>query len=193
MATTTSPLQESVRELNGWNLDQFNATVENVKKTPQAGVLTWRSRVAWDSGFGGDAHTREIEQLGHVMRRRFTVRSDHPPELLGDNTGPTAVEILLSGLGACIMGTYAAHATARGLRLDDLEVELEGTIDLNGFLQLAPTPPGLQDVRAVVRVASDASDAELQELLEVTKRASPVYDSISNPVQIASSVERRRR
>jgi len=103
------------------------------------------------------------------------VRSDHPPQLLGDNTGPTAVEILLSGLGACIMGTYAAHATARGLRLDDLEVELEGTIDLNGFLQLAPTRPGLHDVRAVVRVESDVSSAELQELLEVTKRASPVY------------------
>ena len=126
------------------------------------------------------------------MRREFTVRSNHPPELLGENTGPTAVEILLLGLGACIMGTYAAHATARGVKLDDLEVELEGTIDLNGFLQLRRTRAGLEGVRAVVRVASDASDAELQELLEITQRTSPVYDSVSNPVKIESSVERRR-
>lgn len=192
MATATSSTRERVRELNGWKLEEFNATVETVKEMPEAGVLTWRSRVDWDSGFGGDAHTEEIEQLGQVMHRKFTVRSDHPRELLGENTGPTAVEILLSGVGACIMGTYAAHATARGVRLNDLEVELEGSIDVNGFLQLRPARPGLQGVRAVVRVASDASDAQLQELLEITQQASLVYDSVSNPVKIESSVERRR-
>lgn len=33
------------RHLNGWSLDEFNATVETVKKSPEAGALTWRSRI----------------------------------------------------------------------------------------------------------------------------------------------------
>jgi uncharacterized OsmC-like protein len=61
----------------------------------------------------------------------------------GENTGPTAVETLLAALGSCVAGTYAAHATAHGVRLDELEVAVESAIDLNGFLQLAPTPAGL--------------------------------------------------
>ena len=112
--------------------------------------------------------------------------------MLGHNTGPTAVEILLCGLGACITGTYAAHATAKGIRLDSLEVELAGNIDLNGFLQLRSVRAGLNGVRATVRVRSKASDEALAELLEITKRASPVYDSVANPVSIEASVQRLR-
>ena len=43
--------------------------------------------------------TEEIEQLGQVMPHRFTMRGDHPPQLLGQNTGPTAAEALLAGAG----------------------------------------------------------------------------------------------
>jgi hypothetical protein len=105
MTTAAREATHSAAErLNGWQLDEFNKTIETVKQTPEAGKLTWRSRMTWDAGFGGDARPEEIEQLGEVIQRKFTLRSDHPPELLGENTGPTAVEILLSGLGACIMG-----------------------------------------------------------------------------------------
>jgi uncharacterized OsmC-like protein len=123
------------------------------------------------------------------MRRRFTLRGDHPPELLGENTGPTAVETLLAALGSCIAGTYAAHATARGVKLAELEVEIESAIDLNGFLQLAPTHAGLQGVYATLRVTADADDDVLDEIRRVVTEASPVYDSVSNPVAIESSIE----
>ena len=181
---------ETIKELNGWKLDEFQETVATVEENPEAGKLTWRCHASWDAGFGLDVRTDEIEQLGQVMKRKFTLRGDHPPELLGQNTGPTAVETLLAALGSCIAGTYAAHATARGVRIDELEVELEGMIDLNGFLQLAPARAGLQGIKATLRVAADAEDAELEEIRRVMTQASPVYDSVANPVQIESSVER---
>lgn len=183
--------KEGTRELNGWDLDEFEATVGAVQENPEAGRLTWRSRVDWDAGFGLDVRTDEIEQLGQVMRRKFTLRGDHPPELLGENTGPTAVETLLAALGSCITGTYAAHATARGVRIEELELELESEIDLNGFLQLQPTRAGLAGVTARLRVKADADEAVLQELLDVTRQASPVYDSVANPVSIDATVEGR--
>ncbi len=180
---------EQSTTLNGWDLGEFQATVEAVREQPEAGKLAWRNRTEWDEGFAVDVHTEEIEQLGEVIRRKFTLRGDHPPELLGENTGPTAVETLLAALGSCVAGTYAAHATAQGIEIEELEVEIEGQIDLNGFLQLAPTRAGLSGAKVKVRVKSDADEAALEELGQLTTQASPVFDSVSNPVPIESSVE----
>ncbi|MBI4499114.1 MAG: OsmC family protein [Chloroflexi bacterium] len=177
-------------ELNGWDVGTMTEAVEGVRQQPEAGKLTWRSRVIWDGGFGLDVRTREIEQLGQVIDRRFTLRGDHPPELLGHNTGPTAVETLLAALGSCMAGTFAAQATARGVRLDALEVDVEGTIDLNGFFGLKPIRPGLSDVRLSYRVKSDAEQQTLQEILDAAKSLSPVFDSVTKPVAVEATVRK---
>jgi uncharacterized OsmC-like protein len=170
--------------LNGWNIDAMTEAVETVRQQPEAGQLTWRSRVSWDGGFGVDVRTREIEQLGQVMERRFTMRGDHPPELLGHNTGPTAVEALLAALGSCMAGSFAAQATARGIKLEGLEVDMESKIDLNGFFGLKPIRPGLSDVKLSFRVKSDADPRTLKEILEAAQSLSPVFDSVTRPVEV---------
>jgi uncharacterized OsmC-like protein len=187
---TRGTTEQRARELNGWNLDDFQATVETVKEQPQAGVVRWRVGTEWDEGFALDAHTQAIGQMETTIRRAFTIRSDHPPELLGEDSGPTAVEMLLCALGACVTGTYAAHATAKGIRLDALRVDVSADIDLNGFLQLKPTRAGLRNVRVSVAVKSGAADADLDGLLEITRRASPVYDTVSDAVAIDAAVIR---
>lgn len=194
MSTTNASLQleEQPQEINGWKAEDLDATVQALQEQPEAAELTWCARVDWDAGFGVDARITEIEQLGQVLRRSFTLRGDHPPELLGHNTGPTAVETLMAALGSCIAGTFALHAAARGVRVDAIEVELESNIDLHGFLQLAPVDAGIRGTRATVRVRSDADDETLRELLETTHRASPVFDSVTRPVHVATAVERLR-
>lgn len=175
---------------NGWNLEQFSETVKAVQENPEAGKLKFRARFEWDRHFAGDARTDSIEQMGQTIPRKFTLRGDHPPELLGENTGATAVETLLCALGSCIAGTFAAHATANEVDISGLEVELEGGIDLSGFLRLAEVPAGLDGVRVKIRVRSEATEAKLQELLDLTSKASPVFDSLSRPVRIEPRLER---
>ncbi|MDA0264993.1 MAG: OsmC family protein [Chloroflexi bacterium] len=184
--------QAAVNELNGWNLDELQSTVEALQNNPEAGKLVWRGQVSWDAGFGMDAHTTGIEQLGQVMPRKFTLRGDHPPQLLGQNTGPTAVETLLASLGSCITGTYAAQATARGVKIESLEVEVEGSMDLNGFLLLQPIRAGMLGVDVRIKVTGDADDATLEEIRQATMKASPVYDSVANPVTVKTAVEKTK-
>jgi uncharacterized OsmC-like protein len=172
----------STTELNGWSTEDVTEVIKGLEQQPDAGKLNWRARVSWDGGFGVDVRTREIEQMGEVMKRRFTMRGDHPPELLGHNTGPTAVETLLAALGACMAGTFAAQATSRGIPIDALEVDVEGAIDLNGFFGLKPIRPGLTDVKLSFRVKSDAESRELQEVLSAAESHSPVFDSVTKPV-----------
>lgn len=176
--------------LNGWNVEAMNEAVDAVRKNPAAGRLRWRGRASWDGGFGLDVHTEAIEQLGQALPRHFTLRGDHPPELLGANTGPTAIETCLAALGSCITGTYAAQATARGVKIDALEVDVEGSIDLNGFFGLREVPPRISGVQVRVRVASDADPAVLREILDATRAHSPIYDTLTQPVAVAASVHK---
>ena len=179
--------------LNGWDVEAMAAAVKGVEEQPEAGLLTWRGRATWDGGFGLDVHTHEIEQLGEVMQRHFTLRSDHPPELLGKNTGVTAIEAVLAALGGCMTGTFAAQATARGVKIDSLEVDLECTIDLNGFFGIKPIRPGLSNVRLSYRVASDADAKTLQEILDAARSLSPVFDTVTKPVAVETSLEKTHK
>jgi uncharacterized OsmC-like protein len=172
--------------LNGWDVEAVKEAVATVEEQPEAGQLTWRGRATWDGGFGLDVRTREIEQLGEVIPRHFTLRGDHPPELLGSNTGATAIETVLAALGACMTGTFAVQATARGVRIDSLEVDLECTIDLNGFFGIQPIRPGLRDVRLTYRVDADADDGTLQDILDAATSLSPVYDTVTKPVPVTA-------
>lgn len=180
----------STSTLNGWELSSVEETVEAVKNQPEAGKLTWRSRVNWDGGFGLDVNVREIEQLGQVIKRRFTIRGDHPPELLGHDTGPTAVETLLAALGACMAGSFAAQATMKGIKIDDLEIDLQGDIDLNGFFGLTSISPGLSNVKLSFRVTSDADSRALQEILTSAQSHSPVFESVTKPVEINAEISK---
>lgn len=174
--------------LNGWDVEAMTEAVEGVRQDPESGRLTWRSRVRWDGGFGLDARTVAIEQSGEVLARRFTMRGDHPPELLGSNTGPTAVELLLGALGSCMAGTFAAQATARGVEIESLTVEVEGDIDLNGFFGLKPVPAGVSDVKLRFDVRADADEAALKEVLEAARSLSPVFDSVTRPIPVETTV-----
>lgn len=85
--------------------------------------------------------------------------------------------------------TYASQAAVRGIEIEELTVDLEAELDLRGMFKLAPVRPGLSGIKAKVRVKSGADDAALEELGRLTAQASPVFDSVSNPVPIESSVE----
>jgi uncharacterized OsmC-like protein len=177
-------------ELNGWNVEAINEAVGSIKQQPEAGRLTWRGSVRWDGGFGLDVRTRSIQQLNDVIQRRFTMRGDHPPQLLGDNTGPTAIETLLAALGSCMAGSFAAQATTRGVEIDSLEIDLRGDIDLNGFFGLRDVRAGLSDVTLAFRVKSEADPAVLQEILDAARSHSPIFDSVTNPVGVETAIEK---
>jgi hypothetical protein len=105
----------------------------------------------------------------------------------GAKTARSGTQRCGHGINRARQRAPSSAATARSLA-----VEIESAIDLNGFLQLAPTRAGLQGVKATLRVNADADDGVLDEIRRVVTQASPVYDSVSNPVAIESSIERVR-
>lgn len=114
---------------------------------------------------------------------------DEPRELGGADGGPNPVELLLSALAACRIITYRFHAARLGIPLDDVTIDLEGDIDLRGFLAMADdVRPGFREIRGEVRVQSAATPEQLASLEDAVNRHCPILDIISIPTPVRLNV-----
>jgi hypothetical protein len=70
-----------------------------------------------------------------------------------------------------------------------VESELEGDLDLRGFLALSDdVRPGYQEIRVNFKVKTNLEDMEtLRELIKL----SPVYDVVSSGTRVIVRVERK--
>ena len=179
--------------VNGVDLERLSQTIAAVTADPALARFQFRAGNRWIDGGHSRTTIQGFYGAGQEDATRtdpFTVDSDEPPVLLGQNLAPNAGEHLLHALASCLTGTIAYHAAARGIALDGLECTLEGDLDLYGFLGLdSNVRPGYEQIRVTIKAAGDFDDDQLAELESLT-RFSPVRDIVSNPVPIAIDVAR---
>ena len=177
-------------QTNGLDLDLLQGAMDVIREQPEAGIVTMRTLHRWDDGFGVDGYAKEVEEGGEVTSRRFTFRTDWPVEVGGRDSGPAPGEALIGALGGCVAMTYITKAAHRGVTVDELEVTIEARVDLQGTFELDSVRAGLSDVTITVSVRSDADDATLEQLAQITSRTSGVFDSLANPVPMQLLVQR---
>jgi uncharacterized OsmC-like protein len=179
--------------VNGIDLDRLSGTIDAVTADPALARFQFRAGNHWIDGGYSRTTIKGFYGVGHEDATRtepFTVDSDEPPVLLGQNRAPNTAEYVLHALAACVSGTIAYHAAARGIALDALETTIEGDLDLRGFLGLdSSTRPGYQQIRITITAAGDFDDNQFAELASLV-RYSPVRDIVSNPVPVAIDVTR---
>ena len=73
----------------------------------------------------------------HVTAGSHEFTIDEPAGLGGTDLGANPVEHLLAALGACQVITFQVWAGTLGLRLDSVDVQLSGHLDLRGFFGTA--------------------------------------------------------
>lgn len=150
------------------------------RSNPDSAKTIFRSRSRLRQGFRSEVELRE---------HRVVV--DEPAALGGTDSGPNPVELILAALGTCQEITYRAYATALGIEVESVAVELEGDLDLRGFLAVAPSVrPGYEQIRGTVRIASSASAEQLERLRDVVNAHCPVLDILRNdvPVELQLSI-----
>jgi uncharacterized OsmC-like protein len=156
--------------------------ISHVQQKPEAGKTVWKASTNWVGGLQSQAKIRG-----------FTVTMDEPTALGGSNTGPNMVEMVLGAYGCCLTTGYAANAALRGIKLDDIQVELEGDLDLNGFFGLQDPNqcwPGYTNVRAKVNLVSDSATPEqLQELHSAVIQTSPVGSILARPINVITELQ----
>ena len=174
---------------NGVNVDQLIGTMNAIKDNPDLAHFHFRATNEWVSGGHSRTTIQSFYGAGSEDTSRsgpFILEGDEPPVLLGSNAGPNAVEAVLHALASCLAVGFVYNAAAQGVQVDGLEFDLEGDIDLHGFLGLSEQiRPGYQNIRVSYRVKSDAPRAKLEELCEYVQKTSPVLDIIRNPIPVS--------
>jgi uncharacterized OsmC-like protein len=159
---------------NGVDLSPVAALVEKISADPAAAELSFAARTRWTGGVASVTEVREHEGIA----------VDEPAALAGVDGAPNPVEYLLAALGSCLTVGYVAGATARGIELRSLELELEGTLDLGVFLGLTQGHAGYKRVDVTTTIESDATAEELEALHAHVVKTSPVGHTLTNPIEL---------
>lgn len=124
-----------------------------------------------------------------IRRGRFVLEADQPTLLSSEDGAGTPVEYVLYALAACLTTSLVYHAEARDINVDEVELKLEGNLDLLGFRGVSEDvhTGHHNNIRLTFRVKSDASAETLRELC----RYSPVLNIVSNSVPVLVSFEKK--
>ena len=170
--------------INGLDTDSLNNVVDSVQQNWETGRITKSASVEWKGGFKSEATSRQ-----------FTAQVDMPCGLCGEDTAISPLEMVLQAYGACLTVGYAMHCAARGIKLQELKLNIEGEVDLPGFLGLtAPehlnmdSLPGYKFIKVDVKMKAEADDKTLQEIHRQVISTAPVGLTISRPVRIDATL-----
>jgi uncharacterized OsmC-like protein len=160
--------------LNGVDIDTVMGLAGKIQQEPDVAKTRWNAKVEWKGGFRSEAKVRDFDAM----------LSDEPTALGGSDTGPNPVEQILAAFGNCLAVGYAANATAAGIELRNLSIELEGDLDLHTFLGLAPGNAGYDRISVKVDIDSNASDEEIRALHKKVTETSPVGHTLGRAIPL---------
>ncbi|WP_038047054.1 OsmC family protein [Thioalkalivibrio sp. ALJ24] len=179
---------EQAGVLNGVNVTQLHETVGAIRQNPELAQFQFRATTQWKGGGRSETGIQGFHGAGGEDTSRdrpIMLVGDEPPVLLGENAGANAVEVLLHALTSCLTVGFVYNAAARGIRVDALDFEVEGDLDLHAFLGLSEQKrPGYESSRVTYRAITDASREQVVELCEYVQKTSPVLDMLRNPVPV---------
>jgi uncharacterized OsmC-like protein len=180
--------QNVTQTINGVDVGKLADTVQAIKDTPSIADFKFRITNTWQGGGLNQTTVKASYGAGQEFPDRegkFTMQADEPPILLSGDKAANPVEHLLHALAACVTTSMVYHAAARGIPLEVVESQLEGELDLHGFLGLDPNVRrGFKNITIHMRVSGDLSEEQKKEVMSLGPQFSPVYDMVSNGVPI---------
>lgn len=176
-------------QLNGVDVNQLVETIEHIEQDPDLARFEFRAQSKWLGGGRSRTEIKEFYGAGEEDTSReqtFVMEGDEPPVLLGSNQAPNAVESVLHALASCLAVGFVYNAAAQGIQVEELDFDLEGELDLHGFLGLSDqVRAGYQNIQVDYRVKADAPREKIIELCDYVQETSPVLDMLTNPVPVS--------
>ncbi|MFC1925539.1 OsmC family protein [Chloroflexota bacterium] len=80
----------------------------------------YRSSVSWDKRIGGELHVRDLQPISVSM----------PVAHGGDGINPCPIELLISALTSCFLGTFLVFKRQLRLKLKDIQVSAQGSVEM---------------------------------------------------------------
>ena len=107
----------------------------------------------------------------------------------GPGTAACSGDLLLAALAACAQLTCQLVATAMGVPIEDIQVNVEGDLDLRGTLGISKdVAVGFEDIRTSFNINAPAATPEQLDLLrQKTEQYCVVMQTLLKPPEIHTS------
>ncbi len=170
--------------VNGINPDAVRELAAVLQNDPAQGVCKFHIQNKWQRGGYNRTRIKSFlsggTEVAHLQA--FQLEADEPPVLAGRDKAPNPVEHLLNALAACLTTSMVYHAALQGIKIESLESELQGDLDLRGFLGVSDqVRKGYQRIQVTFRVKTDAENLES---LRAFAQFSPVFDVVRNGTSV---------
>jgi uncharacterized OsmC-like protein len=114
------------------------------------------------------------------------------PATGGSGDDACSGDMLLEALAACAGVTVKAVATAMGITLRGGVVSAEGDLDFRGTLGVSKDAPvGFSAIRLNFDLDTDASEAQLTTLLNLSERYCVIFQTLRQPPRITLSQQKK--
>jgi uncharacterized OsmC-like protein len=174
---------------NGIDMETLEQTVTAIQNDPHLGQSTFRIRNTWICGGQNESFVGCFHSLGAEQSHQnaFELYADEPLALGGEDESANPVEHLLNALAGCLTTSIVAHAAVHNIPVEEVTSQVEGDIDIQGFLGLDPSvPKGYQNIRVTFRIKAAPEDLpRLREFAEF----SPVYNTLTQGTNIDIQIQ----
>lgn len=174
--------------LNNINIAGLSEYANEVKENDIESRVTYGVELNWVSGTKTTVNTKNILFGNHKLVRDFEFTIDEPTQFLGVNCAPNPAEYMLGGLAGCMAVTFMAGATAMNIEIDQLKLEIDGELDLKGFLGMEPANPGFPELKFIFHVKGNGTQEQYQKLIDRVTKHSPNFNTIQNEVKMIGSL-----
>jgi uncharacterized OsmC-like protein len=131
-------------------------------------------------------------RLTGSRRGRRSMRVDTGDATFDVDSDLNPVEYLLGSVIGCLNFTATRVAREMNVEIDDLNATVEGDVDYSAYKgEQTNARAGLQEIRVVLSVSTDADEETLDEWLQAVERRCPVSETVANGTAIGAAVERQ--
>lgn len=129
----------------------------------------------------GQSRFRQRIQAG-----RHILTADEPPDVGGEDSGPSPYQLLTAALGACTTMTLRMYAEHKKLPLDKVSVRLRhGKIHAKDCETCETRDGKIDRIEREITLTGDLDAEQRQRLLEIADRC-PVHRTLHSEVQVTS-------
>ena len=175
---------ETVRT-NGIDTVGLEGVMKEVAEDPSKAAVRFQVKSEWRGQCKVLTQVKSYDIGNQCVERSHSFLIDEPVELLGENAAPNPQEALMGAVNACMVVGYSVGAAMKGITLEKLEIEAEGSLDLRGFLGLdATVSPGYETITYTVRIKGNGTPEQYRKIHETVMATSPNRWNMVHPIRL---------
>jgi len=187
---TQTPLNREGKTLDGLREFLADKYASTQGATPMEGPSPKQAPDDWRQPLRAHIKVEGGTGIRHVRTDigNFQVIHDYPRYLGGHNLGPVPEEDILGRMITCLTHIYEIEASKRQIKLDGLELKVEGT--LTSRLGNNDNPPVYKDIAYSVYISSPETKETIAELQKAVESVCPIYNMIKDSQPIKGAIVR---